>query len=90
MLLRRVYHSYRETNRSSSRVFCNEPSDNDAGFTLVTGRKNSVTHIKCYTFSSFVMLRKKNYYSFTPNYEAKLESRSRYYSLGEHDVTRDF
>ena len=53
MLLRRVHYSYRETNHNSSRVFSNGTSDNDAEFTLVTGRKNSVTHINRYTFSCF-------------------------------------
>jgi len=53
MLLRRANYSYRETNHNSSTVFSNGTSDNAAGFTLVTGRKNSVTHINRYTFSCF-------------------------------------
>jgi len=46
--------------------------------------------LKGNTFSYFIVLRKKNCYIFALNFEAKLESRRRNYSLGEHDVTRDF
>jgi hypothetical protein len=47
-------------NHNSSRVFSNGTSDKDAGFTLLTSLKNSVTHINRYTtFSQFHYVTEK-------------------------------